>query len=90
MTDPPLPGKIKINLPSMNLGKPSSKGTIIGKAIPAPPAEKPWRIPRRAMEKEKLQHKRPISEINSRTSSSRVAQLVQKRTVLWNSSSRRR
>lgn len=41
MTDPPLPGKIKINLPSMNLGKPSSKGTIIGKAIPAPPAEKP-------------------------------------------------
>ena len=38
----------------------------------------------------KFQHRRAISAINSRTSSSRVAQLVQKRTVLWVSSSRRK
>ena len=31
----------------------------------------------------KFQHRRAISAINSRTSSSRVAQLMQKRTVLW-------
>ena len=38
----------------------------------------------------KFQHRRAISAINSRTSSSRVAQLMQKRTVLWVSSSRRK
>lgn len=38
----------------------------------------------------KFQHRRAISAINSRTSSSREAQLVQKRTVLWVSSSWRK
>lgn len=82
--------EISISLPRHEAEDVLPKATTTGMAPLAPADNAPLKILRRSPETGTPQHKRPISAINSRTSSSRVAQLVQKRTVLWEASSRRR